>query len=384
MTTFVQIHTLRDYGPSLPNRGADGLAKRCHYGDAERQRISSQCIKAALREPTLGLAQLAAELGLDMSVRSGAAISRVLGPDLESRGMPKEDAKAYAKGVASAFVKEGGTVEDDGKLSQPIVVGGTELRLLADIAEALQSKEIGADEVRNVLAKPSSARKAGVEDIIASMHATNANAGIDGALFGRFATGVALHTVDGCVDVAHALTTHQIQSVADFFSAQDQLLEADEAGAAHIGTVELTTALYYNYAVVNVDQLSKNIASLDVNQRAQLIAWIVRAFATVEPAAKRGSTAPYSELIDLVVEVGERQPVSYVGAFRQAIRPCAGEDIADLSKTKLTDHMTRLDGIYGGPGQRFCLANYEGRPDRPALTMIDDDVITALAGAEAE
>ena len=41
MTTFVQIHALRDYGPSLPNRGADGLAKRCHYGDAERQRISS-------------------------------------------------------------------------------------------------------------------------------------------------------------------------------------------------------------------------------------------------------------------------------------------------------------------------------------------------------
>ena len=76
MTTFVQIHTLRDYVPSWPNRGADGLAKRWHYGDAERQRISSQCIKAALRKPTLGLAELAAELGLDMSVRSGAAISR--------------------------------------------------------------------------------------------------------------------------------------------------------------------------------------------------------------------------------------------------------------------------------------------------------------------
>ena len=26
MTTFVQIHALRDYGPSLPNRGADGNA----------------------------------------------------------------------------------------------------------------------------------------------------------------------------------------------------------------------------------------------------------------------------------------------------------------------------------------------------------------------
>ncbi len=383
MTTFVQIHTLRDYGPSLPNRGADGLAKRCYYGDAERQRISSQCIKAALRGPTVGLPQLAADLGLDMSVRSGAAISRVLGPDLVSRGMSDEDAKAYAKGVASAFVKEGGAVENDGTLPQPIVVGQTELRLLADVAMALQSENISADEVRKVLEKSSAARKAGVKDIVDSIRATAANAGIDGALFGRFATGVALRTVDGCVDVAHALTTHPIQSVTDFFSAQDQLLEEGETGAAHIGTVELTTALYYHYAVVNVEQLSENIASLDAGQRARLVTWIVCAFATVEPAAKRGSTAPYSELIDLVVEVGERQPVSYVGAFRQSIRPRTGEDIADLSRTHLADHMAHLDGVYGSPGQRFRLADYEGRPDRPALAMIGDDIATALSGGAA-
>ena len=82
-----------------------------------------------------------------------------------------------------------------------------------------------------------------------------------------------------------------------------------------------------------------------------------------------------------MVEVGERQPVSCVGAFRQAIRPSAGEDIAHLSKTRLADHMTHLDGVYGGPGQRFRLTEYEGRRDRPALAMIGDDIATALSDA---
>jgi hypothetical protein len=47
---FIQIHTLRDYSTALPNRGQDGLAKRTIYGGIERQRISSQSFKAAMRD----------------------------------------------------------------------------------------------------------------------------------------------------------------------------------------------------------------------------------------------------------------------------------------------------------------------------------------------
>src|SRR6516162_8012013 len=80
---FVQIHTLRDYSTALPNRGQDGLAKRTIYGGIERQRISSQSFKAAMRDNlTLvrtdkagsvisdTMKDLAERLGLGMSVRS--------------------------------------------------------------------------------------------------------------------------------------------------------------------------------------------------------------------------------------------------------------------------------------------------------------------------
>ena len=58
---------------SLPVRGADGLAKRAVYGGVERQRLSSQSVKAHLRAGTgldSSMADLATELGTDMSVRS--------------------------------------------------------------------------------------------------------------------------------------------------------------------------------------------------------------------------------------------------------------------------------------------------------------------------
>ena len=47
MTTprFLQIHTLHSYPAALLNRDDSGLAKRMRFGDAVRTRISSQCLK---------------------------------------------------------------------------------------------------------------------------------------------------------------------------------------------------------------------------------------------------------------------------------------------------------------------------------------------------
>jgi hypothetical protein len=109
---FIQIHTLRDYSTALPNRGQDGLAKRTIYGGIERQRISSQSFKAALRDnPTLVRADqtgaivndtiksLAERLGLSMSVRSALIGERKLKPALESRGFAENAAMEWSKAV---------------------------------------------------------------------------------------------------------------------------------------------------------------------------------------------------------------------------------------------------------------------------------------------
>src|SRR5262249_40075452 len=105
---FVQIHTLRDYLTSLPNRGQDGLAKRTIYGAIERQRISSQSFKAALRDnPTLvrtmngkivadTMKDLARTLNLDMSVRSALIGEKKIIPALVASKLSEQDAKAWS------------------------------------------------------------------------------------------------------------------------------------------------------------------------------------------------------------------------------------------------------------------------------------------------
>jgi hypothetical protein len=142
---FVQIHTLRDYSTALPNRGQDGLAKRTVYGGIERQRISSQSFKAALRDnPTLvrtkggkivddTMGAVAKSLGLDMSVRSALIGEKKLIPALHSRKLSEQDAKDWSDAIMALWQREGAKVEQD----VPLVVGEKEIGALADACVAL-------------------------------------------------------------------------------------------------------------------------------------------------------------------------------------------------------------------------------------------------------
>jgi CRISPR system Cascade subunit CasC len=47
---FLQIHTLTSYAAALLNRDDAGLAKRIPFGNAERMRVSSQCLKKHWRD----------------------------------------------------------------------------------------------------------------------------------------------------------------------------------------------------------------------------------------------------------------------------------------------------------------------------------------------
>ena len=116
---FIQIHTLRDYSTALPNRGQDGLAKRTTYGGIERQRISSQCFKAALRdsqslvrsgpkgEPIPDtLKDLATTLGVGMSVRSALIGERIVVPALKKKGFTDDEADTWSSAVMGLWRAE--------------------------------------------------------------------------------------------------------------------------------------------------------------------------------------------------------------------------------------------------------------------------------------
>jgi CRISPR system Cascade subunit CasC len=387
---FVQIHTLRDYSTALPNRGQDGLAKRTVYGGIERQRISSQSFKAALRD-NLALVRtkdgnivgdtmkdLAESLGLDMSVRSALIGERKLLP-LLAKKFDAEEAKEWCDAIMGLWQREGAKVEAD----TPLVVGEKEIAALADACVALAKAKQKPDQkdFRKLfvnargLGKLSPAAQKAVE----SMRATISNAGIDGALFGRFATGIAVNNVDSAVHVAHLVTVHPLVSFPDFFSVQDLLKtgQGEDRGGSHIDTAELTSGLFYGYVVIDIGQLDTNFAGLADKDRAGVVGWLVRAVAQVEPAAKLGSTAPYSGLRELMVEIGRRQPRSLMGAFERPVEATQDRTLSEEARLRLEAHASEMDQLMGAPAYRSTLRQHTKGP-LPAVEALSDEVTEKL------
>jgi CT1975-like protein len=103
---YVIIHRMFSLSVSLPVRGADGLAKRAVYGGVGRQRLSSQSVKAHLREATGldgSMAALAKEIGSEMSVRSALIGSRIIAIELKARGLEEDDAYSWSEAVMALF-----------------------------------------------------------------------------------------------------------------------------------------------------------------------------------------------------------------------------------------------------------------------------------------
>ena len=177
-------------------------------------------------------------------------------------------------------------------------------------------------------------------------------AGLESALFGRMVTSDPGANIDAAIHVAHAFTVHREESESDYFSVVDDLQRDDEdAGAAHIGDMELTAGLFYGYVVVDVPALVSNLEgcppgewqSADRELATRVVEHLLHLIATVTPGAKLGSTAPYACADLVLVEAGNRQPRSLANAYRDPARPQVEE-----AARKLSDHLEKLDNAYGG------------------------------------
>jgi CRISPR system Cascade subunit CasC len=409
---YVVIHRMFSLPVSLPVRGADGLAKRAVYGGVERQRLSSQSVKAHLRAGTGlngSMHDLAAMLGTEMSVRSALIGPRKIAPALEQRGLNAEDAAEWAlavmalfqtgkekgesraaapkKGKKSAAETEEGEEEEEEAAApevaeaagrQVLTLGTKEIDALTTVAATLYEHKVPLKEMRQLIEKPSKRKGQAkpVQDALGALDAIRAHAGLDGALFGRMATGIALSRVDSAVHVGHALTTHAMQSSVDFFSAQDQLLdrEAGETGGAHIGSRELTAGVFYLPVVIDLAQIRKNFAGWTDAEVSKVVGWLVKSVATVTPAAMLGSTAPFTDPGEVVVEVTNGQPINAMGAFERPVAPTLEASVAAFGH-----HMERVWSMIGQPAKVLRLSEFlDPKASSPAVQRLTDAVADAV------
>jgi CRISPR system Cascade subunit CasC len=356
---FLQIHTLTSFAAALLNRDDAGLAKRIPFGNAERMRVSSQCLKKHWRD------ELHHRLDLPKGIRSRMFFEREVWRRVVDAKVPEDTAtdlvsKMIKTLISSKEGKDSKSGDHPLHLKQPVLFGKPEADYLVKlIVECAQSGKNPEEELKGRLR----AEKNNLRALMKSTGQDDLVAGVEGALFGRFVTSDILARVDAAVHVAHAFTVHPLQTEVDYFTVVDDLKEVlEHAGAAHAGDMELGAGLFYGYVVVDVPLLVSNLCGCDRSawnhqpketqkDARDVLEQLVGAIATVTPGAKLGSTAPYARAGLVLLESGLSQPRSLANAYLEAL--VSKGDIMQAAVDKLGGHAKELDDMYGQTETRF-------------------------------
>lgn len=342
---MVQVHLLTAYPAALLNRDDAGLAKRIPFGGAVRTRVSSQCLKKHWRE-----APEVTELG-ELAERSTRIYEqRIMEPLMREHNASEAEALAIAQYLMANTVDTKPVKGNDGaetaRSGQLLVLSRAETRFLAEKAAEILARlrDAGTSATdRKELEKTFPLDKVAKKELEKQLKLLAAS--LDTALFGRMVTSDLFARVDAAVSVAHAFTTHSEAAETDYFTAVDTLKGADDdAGAGLINDTELTTGVFYTYAVLDMEQLRGNLGA--EADRAELLASrLVRAMATVSPGAKRGSTAPYAYAEFVLLERGPQQPRTLANAFLQPVA-ADGAGLMPASVQALMDYRAQLEEMY--------------------------------------
>lgn len=335
MTRFIELHLIQNFAPSCLNRDDTGAPKDAMFGGYRRGRISSQCLKRAIRQ-TFSSAGLLNPTELGIRTRN---IVSLLESKLLANGVPEPRvAIEQALTILELKLKE---TKDKNKYESVKQLQTEYLLFLSNNAIAELASVIG--EHLDVLTAKKSSRelKKAIEDCVSSASA------VDVALFGRMLADRKELNMDAAAQVAHSISTHRVDRESDFFTAVDDWTEADEADAGILGTVEFNSSCQYRYAVVNFDQLQHNLGGDATLARRGLLAFL-RASVHAIPTGKQNTFAAHNLPSFIGITVRSGQPVSLANAFEVPVKPGDHKHgLAAASVSKLQEHSQKLNKAYG-------------------------------------
>lgn len=337
---LLELHLIQNFAPSNLNRDDTGSPKSCEFGGYRRARLSSQCIKRAIRREFEVASLIPEESRATRSKRFVDAIAKLL----VDRGRPAELAPSVTEaGLGLLDLK----VAKEGKTEYLLFLGQREVTAIAGFCDA-QWDALAAS------AGGTKGAKKGGRDEQATALAKTLQQSLDGgkaadlALFGRMLADLPKGNIDAASQVAHAISTHQVSSEFDYYTAVDDLKPDDTAGADMIGTVEFNSACYYRYANIDLGQLLRNLDG----DRDLAIA-TVQAFLTAArdavPTGKQNSFAARNVPSLFFSVVRPAGAWSLANAFVNPVRPTRESSLTEASIQALDKHWGELTTLYGEP-----------------------------------
>lgn len=306
----VELHLLQSFPPSCVNRDGNNSPKDCTFGDVRRARISSQCLKRAIRQAD----SFTEEVGEAIATRSKQMRDKKLIPYLRTQGFSQEDAEKVADDFRKGLAKDD---KKDNQTSVGLYFGDEELFSLLDAFRA--GKKDWKDHGRRMSA--------------------------DVALFGRMLAEATDLGVDAASQVAHAVSTHRLGQEMDYWTAADDLketAEGEDSGAGMLGTAEFNASVFYRYACVNLPKLVENLRDDEAMARNTVKGFLLASYDAI-PTGKLNGHAHFNPPVFAVAAVRTKgMPLNLANAFLDPIRAKGGKALDVASAEAMLVHLRNM------------------------------------------
>lgn len=323
MSTFIQLHLLTSYPPSNLNRDDLGRPKTAIMGGKTRLRVSSQSLKRAWRTSNIFTEALKGHIGT-RTKGMGVEVYNAL----KGKGVTEGNAKEWAKQIAEVFGKP-----KKSNTAKPL-----------EELEIEQLAHFSPEEKNDIFAladKLAASNTAPSDDDLKLLQKNHT--AVDIAMFGRMLASSPAFNTEAAVQVAHAITVHDVAVEDDYFTAVDDLNSGEEdLGAAHIGETEFGAGVFYLYLCINRDLLEENLGDKELAKKS--LAALIEAAAKVAPNGKQNSFASRSYSSYILAEKGDYQPRSLSVAF---LKPVRGEDVMGKAISEIETKRANMEKVYG-------------------------------------
>jgi CRISPR system Cascade subunit CasC len=362
--TIIEIHALQNFAPSNLNRDDTGAPKDALFGGTRRGRISSQCLKRAVREHFKRLVKQNVLATNDVAFRTKRVLDAIT-VILTQKDRPETEAAEKTRLALAAMEL---TVKEDGKCEYLVFLGQREISQVANIIHDKWDSITAVETVPAEGKKPGKAKKQAAQGADPELKKAldkvfDGGKSVDVALFGRMLADMPEKNQNAACQVAHAISTHAVEREFDFYTAVDDLKPEDTAGADMMGTVEFNSACFYRYAVVDWEKLVENLQN-DKELAAKGLRAFLEGFVVAEPTGKQNTFAAHNPPEFVSVSVRHNTaPRNLANAFETAIRVRKDQSLTSKSAEALTQKAKALQTAYGGEEDTFVLNLTETKLD---------------------
>jgi CRISPR system Cascade subunit CasC len=413
MAKFIEIHIIQTLQASNPNRGGDGGVKDIVFGGVRRARLSSQSQKRAARHYYHETGANRDQMANRSRRHSNTLAGFIKGwDDAEDRLLIARMALNLFNIKADKFLTA--LLEKDKNL---LFFADHELNLLAKLIgqnketfdewldrakEFIQLAKDHANDEGEPVARSDYDRNITRKDIAPMKKAITKqlSKSIPGevALSGRMMANLLETSVDGCVQVAHALGVTELPRLrgtgnegsyasgyVDFFSATDDIdpVNDDDSGAGMIGDIRFVAPTYYRYANVNVTEFCRLMGDESSTVATEMVGKFIEGFVKTLPTGYSRGFAHQTMPDFVLLQVKETSPYQYCNAFEEILTSpdAEGAGISRQAVIRLTEHRQHLIDLYDDKpllATVTALPTHYSSPTMPLKDAITQAIACAL------